>query len=102
MIICVDGGTLTRYTVKPTLDKRWSIFRKNPQKKGRSWKRVGLSPIWENPVDAAAGLVAFKTKGRYRLWAVVKGPDSPTFQMYSYTPELMELIPEETRVKSDD
>ena len=105
MIICLDGGTLTRYTVKPTLDHRWSIFRKNPTKQERSWKRVKTALIWENPVFAAADLIQFGTKSRYRIWVATEDPDFLYKDMTPYkgTPDLMDLLPEEAKavIKND-
>ena len=100
MIICIDTGTLSRYTVKPTLDQKWSLFRKNREKRG--WKRLHNAPIWESPWDAAEELAHFRTRGRYRMWAVVKDADAPIYELYKDTPDLGDLLPEEAWRKSDD
>ncbi len=101
MIICLDEGTLTRYTVKPTLDGKWSIFRRNLAK-GKGWKRVKTALIWENPMFAAADLIKFGTKSRYRMWIEVKDPDTPGMDTYKGTPDLMDLIPEEAKAVIKD
>lgn len=101
MIICMDRGTLTRYTVKPTLDGKWSLFSRNLAR-GKGWKRVRTTLICDNPVHAAADLIRFWTMNRYRMWIEVKDPDTPGMNPYKGTPDLMDLLPEEAKAVIKD
>lgn len=93
MIILTDFLTGARYTVKPTLDQKWSIFRRpgNMQK----WSRVRTAQIHLYPEDAALELIEFQKKNNMRRWRVVDDPDADSCEMFDGLPSPYELMPKE-------
>ncbi len=97
MIILTDFLTGARYTVKPTLDGKWSIFRRTVD--GKKWSRVKSSPIRAYPEDAALDLIEFQTRNSDRRWRVVDDPDATSWDLFDGYPSPYEMLPEEPKVK---
>lgn len=93
MIILINYLTGARYTVKPTLDGKWSIFRRAGDRK--KWSRVKSSPIREYAEDTALDLIEFQTRNSDRRWRVVDGPDATSWDLFDGYPSPYELMPKE-------
>lgn len=93
MIILTDFLTGARYTVKPTLDGKWSIFRRAVD--GRKWSRVKNKPIREYPEDATLDLIEFQKKNNMRRWRVADDPDAIRLDLFDGFPSPYELMPKE-------
>ena len=93
MIILKDYVTEARYTVKPTLDGKWSIFRRAVD--GKKWSRVRTVPIRAYPEDTALDLIEFQKKNNMRRWRVVEDPDAIRLDLFDGLPSPYELMPKE-------
>ena len=93
MIILTDFITGARYTVKPTLDGKWSIFRRAVDRK--KWARVRTTPIRTYPEDAALDLIEFQKKNNMRRWRAADDPDADSCEMFDGLPSPYELMPKE-------